>query len=80
VADAGGALYGVFSGPLGPGRMELLEPVGPAAWVPPCPRPLDHAPPGDWTLAFRRRADSRAESVEVGCWLARRLTYERVAG
>ena len=24
---------------------------------PPCPRALDHTPPGDWTLGFRRAAD-----------------------
>jgi len=78
VADAGGVLYGGFSGFLGQGRMELLDPVGPDVWALPCPRALDHTPPGDWTLAFRRDAAGRAASVEVGCWLARRLPYARV--
>ncbi|WP_426958420.1 D-aminopeptidase [Muricoccus radiodurans] len=77
VADAGGALYGAFSGFLGQGRMELLETVGPDLWVLPCPRALDHTPPGDWTLAFRRDEAGRACGVEVGCWLARGLAYER---
>ena len=77
VVDAGGALYGGFSGFLGQGRMELLEPVGPDLWALPCPRALDHTPPGDWTLAFRREG-GRVASVEVGCWLARRLPYARV--
>jgi D-aminopeptidase len=78
VTDAGGALYGGFSGFLGQGRMELLEPIGPDLWALPCPRALDHTPPGDWTLAFRRDDAGRAAGVEVGCWLARRLSYERI--
>jgi len=78
VIDAGGVLYGGFSGFLGQGRMELLGPVGADVWVLPCPRALDHTPPGDWTLAFRRDASGLVSGVEVGCWLARRLTYERV--
>lgn len=74
IVDAGGALHGGFSGFLGQGRMELLEPAGPDHWLLPCPRALDHTPPGDWTLVF---APDRA-SVEVGCWLARRLPYRRL--
>jgi D-aminopeptidase len=79
VADAGGALYGAFAGFLGQGRMEMLDPAGPDVWTLPCPRALDHTPPGDWTLAFRRDEAGRVESVEVGCWLARRIPYRRVA-
>jgi len=79
VADAGGTLYGIFSGFLGDGRMELLDPVGPDLWVLPCPRALDHTPPGDWTLAFGRDETGQIVQVEVGCWLARRLSYQRVA-
>jgi D-aminopeptidase len=77
VADAGGVLYGGFSGFLGRGRMERLAPAGPDVWTLPCYRALDHTPPGDWTLAFRREG-GRAVSAEVGCWLARGLAYERV--
>ena len=80
VTDAGGVLYGGFSGFLGQGRMEMLDPVGPDLWVLPCPRALDHTPPGDWTLAFRRNGRGRVAGVEVGCWLARRLPYSRVGG
>ena len=79
VADAGGVLYGGFSGFLGQGRMELLGSVGADVWLLPCPRALDHTPPGDWTLAFRRDGSGRVVGVQVGCWLARRLDYERVA-
>ncbi|MES2710570.1 MAG: aminopeptidase, partial [Pseudomonadota bacterium] len=81
VADAGGAIYGAFSGHLGQGRMELLEPVGADLWMLPCPRALDHTPPGDWTLAFRRaEAGGAVEAVQVGCWLARGLEYRRLPG
>ena len=78
VVNAGGALYGGFSGLLGQGRMELLEPVGADHWMLPCPRALDWSPPGDWTLAFQRDGSDRPKQVQVGCWLARRLTYLRL--
>ena len=78
VVDAGGTLYGAFSGFLGQGRMELLEPIGRDVWALPCPRALDHTPPGDWTLAFRRDDAGRVTEVVVGCWLARGLSYRRV--
>jgi D-aminopeptidase len=78
VADAGGALYGGFSGVLGQGRMELLDPIGRDVWALPCPRALDHTPPGDWTLAFRRDDRGVAAGVTAGCWLARGLDYRRV--
>ena len=79
VADAGRVLYGGFSGFLGQGRMEMLDPVGPDVWALPCPRALDHTPPGDWTLRFRRDDAGRVSGVEVGCWLARGLPYARAA-
>jgi D-aminopeptidase len=79
IEDSGGVLYGGFSGFLGRGRMELLEPVGADVWMLPCLRGLDHTAPGDWTLAFRRE-DGRVAGAEVGCWLARRLVYQRVSG
>ena len=72
-----GVPYGGFSGFLGQGRMELLEPIAADLWALPCPRALDHTPPGDWTLAFQRDAAGAVSSVTVGCWLARGLRYER---
>lgn len=78
IEDAGGALYGGFSGFLGQGRMELLEPIGADLWALPCPRALDHTPPGDWTLSVQREG-GRPAALVVGCWLARGLRYERVA-
>jgi D-aminopeptidase len=78
IVEAGGALYGAFSGFLGQGRMELLEPIGRDMLALPCPRALDHTPPGDWTLAVQREGEN-AVAITVGCWLARGLTYRRVA-
>lgn len=78
IADAGGALYGGFSGFLGRGRMELLDPIAPDVWALPCPRALDHTPPGDWTIAIHRDSGGRASGATVGCWLARGLRYDRV--
>ena len=79
VVDAGGVIYGGFSGFLGQGRMELLTPMGPDLWALPCPRALDHTPPGDWTLAFQRDTRGKASAVVVGCWLARGLRYAWIA-
>ncbi len=79
VVDAGGALFGAFSGFLGQGRMEQLEPIASDVWALPCWRALDHTPPGDWTLRFVRDQDGPPSRIEVGCWLARGLRYERLA-
>lgn len=78
VADAGGALYGGFSGPLGHGRMERLEPMGPDLWALPCWRALDHTPPGDFTLSVQRDGAGAPQRLVAGCWLARGLAYDRV--
>jgi D-aminopeptidase len=77
ITDGGGVAYGAFSGFLGQGRMELLEPIGPDLWALPCPRALDHSPPGDWTLAFERDDAGAVRGVRVGCWLARGLRYAK---
>jgi D-aminopeptidase len=74
--DAGGGVfYGAFSGFLGQGRMELLDPIGRDVWAMPCARALDFGAPGDWTLAFHRDDAGRVIGLDVGCWLARRLFY-----
>jgi D-aminopeptidase len=77
VLDAGGVLYGGFSGFLGQARMEILEALGPDIWLLPCPRALDHTPPGDWTLSLRRDGGGGVSEIELGCWLARKLIYTR---
>jgi len=76
IEDAGGVLHGAFSGFLGQGRMERLEPIAEDLWALPCPRALDHTPPGDWTLAVEREA-GRPRAIRLGCWLARGLRYEK---
>jgi hypothetical protein len=77
IVDAGGALHGACAGPLGQGRMEQLEAIGPDLWALPCPRALDVSPPGDWTLAFRRDGGGRITGAKVGCWLARGYDFAR---
>lgn len=70
--------YGGLSGFLGNGRMELLEPIGVDVMALPCPRALDHTPPGDWTLIVQRNDNGDVIGLIVGCWLARRLSYQRI--
>ena len=61
VVDAGGVLYGGFSGFLGQGRMELLGPVGPTSGC--CParvRSTTHRPAtGRWRSGATQRAGFR---------------------
>ena len=75
--DAGGVLYGACTGMLGQGRMDTLEPAGPDTWLLPCPRALDHTPPGDWTIRIHRNPTGTITGLHLGCWLARNLSYER---
>lgn len=79
IVEAGGVLYGACTGPLGRGRMEQLTAIAPDLWILPCPRALDVAPPGDWTLAIRRNTAGRVDGFTLGCWLARGLSYDRIA-
>ncbi|MBI2253196.1 MAG: D-aminopeptidase [Proteobacteria bacterium] len=74
IADAGGQLYAACAGVLGEGRMEQLQPIGKDIWAMPCPRGVDHFPPGDWTLAVQREGKD-IKSIRVGCWLARQFSY-----
>jgi len=78
ITDAGGVLYGALGGFLGAGRAEKLDPIAADLWALPCPRALDHTPPGDWTLAVQRDAGGAVSAIQLGCWLARGLTYARV--
>ncbi len=78
IIGTGAVLYGAFSGFLGQSRMELLTPVACDVWTLPCPRALDHTPPGDWTLAILRDGADKPTGVRLGCWLARNLTYSKV--
>jgi D-aminopeptidase len=71
-----GAVYGAFSGYLGAGLMRPMVSVGEDLWRLPMPRALDHSPPGDWTIQFVR-GDGAIIAAEIGCWLARRVTFTR---
>jgi D-aminopeptidase len=71
--------YGAFSGFLGNSRMEFLEPIGFDVVALPCPRALDHTAPGDWTLVVQRDEKKHVIGLDVGCWLARRLSYRRIS-
>ena len=76
-AAAGEALYGAFSGDLGAGVMQNMLPYATDIWLFPCPRALDFSPPGDWTVHIRRDGAGTPTSLEIGCWLARRVVFTR---
>jgi len=78
IVDAGGTLYGAFSGSLGRGQMEQLSPIGLDVWALPCHRALDFTPPGDWTVLVQRDGIGAPRQLVVGCWLARNLRYDRI--
>lgn len=70
-------LYGAFDGPLGRGPANLMRRLGENVWTWACPRALDHTPPGDWTVVFHQSSDGSISGCTVGCWLARRVVFER---
>lgn len=77
ITQTGSAFYGAFEGFLGNGAMQPLYPVGRDIWRLPCQRSMDAPAPGDWTVAFERDGGGRVTAVTVGCWLARRVRFER---
>lgn len=77
ITRTGSAFYGAFEGFLGKGAMQPLYPVGADIWRLPCQRSMDAPAPGDWTLAFERDGGGRITAVTVGCWLARKVRFER---
>ncbi|WP_254070442.1 D-aminopeptidase [Acidisphaera sp. L21] len=77
IEAVGGVLYGVFEGWLGQGTMHALLSDGTDHWRLPCPRALDYAAPGDWTLWVQRDEMGAVARVQVGCWLARQVNFER---
>jgi D-aminopeptidase len=77
ITQTGSAFYGAFEGLLGKGAMQPVYPVGQDIWRLPCQRSMDAPAPGDWTLAFERDGGGRIIAVTVGCWLARKVRFER---
>ncbi|KIW07058.1 hypothetical protein, variant [Verruconis gallopava] len=73
-----GLLYGAFDGYLGRGPANIMKHLGNDVWALACARGVDAPAPGDWTLVFKRDENGAAISVIIGCWLARRLEYQRM--
>lgn len=73
----GSAVFGSFEGFLGKGTVQPIYPAGGDIWRLPCQRSMDAPAPGDWTLHFERDANLKITAVTVGCWLARRVRFER---
>ncbi len=74
-----GAVFALFSGRLGQGRMEPVRPAGPDVWLLRTRRSMDAPAPGDWTLQIRRDARGAVRGLTLGCWLARGLEFIRPA-
>ena len=77
--ESGGVLYGAFSGQFGEGEMQVMPQIGEDHWRLPMPRALDCAPPGEWMIHAHRDGGGGIASVEIGCWLARRMIFMRQA-
>jgi len=77
ITGSGSILYGVFEGFMGRGPAHLMKPLGENVWVLACPRGIDSAPPGDWTLVFEQE-DGKVKGFRIGCWLTRKVDYRRV--
>ncbi|KAK4498678.1 hypothetical protein PRZ48_009188 [Zasmidium cellare] len=72
-------MYGAFNGYLGKGPIHLMKYVGEDIFILSAPRGLDAPAPGDWTVVFHRDGDGKVVGATVGCQLARKLKFERIA-
>lgn len=77
IVAEGSAFFGGFEGFLGKGAMQPLYPVGGDIWRLPCQRSMDAPAPGDWTLHFERGQAGKITAVTVGCWLARKVRFDK---
>lgn len=77
IVAQGNAFYASFEGFLGKGAVQPLYPVGTDLWRMPCQRSMDASAPGDWTLRFDRDGVGKIAAVTIGCWLARRVRFEK---
>jgi len=75
-----GGVYAFFEGMLGVGRMERVHAIARDTWIVVTRRSMDAAPPGDWTLSVTRDAAGKVTGATLGCWLARRIGYVKIAG
>lgn len=74
-----GAAFAVFEGLYGKGPMERMYALAEDVWIVTSRRALDAAAPGDWTVLIQRDAAGAVTGLTLGCWLARGLTYQRLA-
>ncbi len=74
-SGSGGMLYGSFDGFLGQGPVHLIRSLGDDVWALACPRAMDSAPPGDWTVVVHRDNNDIVTGVTIGCCLARKLEF-----
>ncbi len=74
-----GGVYAIAKGVLGQGIAERVHPVGPDVWVLATRRSMDAPAPGDWTLIAKRDDTGAISGLTLGCWLARRIAYTRMA-
>jgi len=72
-----GATFAGFEGLLGSGPMERMYPVAEDVWQIATRRSMDAPAPGDWTVLVRRDS-GKATGLTLGCWLARRIEYQRI--
>ncbi|MDN5786807.1 D-aminopeptidase [Pseudorhodobacter sp.] len=73
----GGGVYARFKGMLGEGPMERVVPAGKDVWTLATRRSMDAPAPGDWTLIVKRNETGGVSGIELGCWLARGIYYQR---
>ncbi len=71
-------MYGSFDGYLGKGPAYTMKELGGDTWYLICQRSLDSAPPGCWTVVFKRNANGSVVGAVVGCLLARKVPYSKV--
>ncbi len=76
-ASSGGEIFVAFEGFLGKGAMQPIYAIGPDVWLMPNERAMDSNPPGDWTLVFERDDAGNVNRATIGCWLARKVVFDR---
>ncbi|WP_313529233.1 D-aminopeptidase [Shinella sp.] len=72
-----GAAFAVFEGLYGKGPMERMYALAEDVWIVTSRRALDAAAPGDWTVLIQRDATGTVTGLNLGCWLARGISYRR---
>lgn len=77
--DAGGEIYIAFEGFLGKGAMQPIYAIGSDVWIMPNERAMDSSAPGDWTVVFGRDRSGAVTRLTIGCWLARKVLFEKSA-